>query len=157
VLELGSGVGVVGMAAAALGADVVMTDLPYVMPQLQNNIGTTQAAWENLGSAGGTMTARSLDWKNWEANPISHAPFDLIVGADIVWLEKLISPLCQLLIHLAHTSKCNILIAHQTRSKRADDMLFEELAKDFEVSALSLDDFPDTGQLKMMELVPRLA
>jgi predicted nicotinamide N-methyase len=156
VLELGSGVGVVGLAAAALGANVVMTDLPYVMPSLQRNIDVTQEAWSKLRheETTGSVTAHPLDWTNWEGNSIVRQKFDLIVGADIVWLEKLIVPLSTLLKHFAHTSRCNIFVSHQTRSRRTDAILFEELQKVFTISVVGLEDFPDTGQLKILQLVP---
>jgi hypothetical protein len=35
---VGSGTGVVGIAAAILGTSVVITDLPHVLPQLQTNV-----------------------------------------------------------------------------------------------------------------------
>lgn len=39
VLELGSGTGVVGIVAAALGAKrVLLTDFPHLLPHIQRNI-----------------------------------------------------------------------------------------------------------------------
>lgn len=37
-MELGAGLGVVGLTAAKLGAQVVVTDLAAVLPGLQQNI-----------------------------------------------------------------------------------------------------------------------
>ena len=59
VLELGSGTGVVGLAAACLGAHVVATDLPAVLPLLEANIASNRAM---VAAAGGTMRAAALDW-----------------------------------------------------------------------------------------------
>jgi protein N-lysine methyltransferase METTL21D len=38
VIEVGAGVGIVGLTAAALGAQVVLTDLAAVLPGLRQNI-----------------------------------------------------------------------------------------------------------------------
>ena len=51
VLELGAGTGLVGLTLAALGAEVVLTDLPDAMPLLrhnvQHNLTTVRAMQEN--------------------------------------------------------------------------------------------------------------
>ena len=101
------------------------------------------------------MMAHSLDWNDWQANPIALRPYDLIIGADIVWLEKLVLPLCFLLKHIAEANKCEVLISHQTRSKRVDQLLFKELGKAFVVSSVDLHDFPDVGELKVLKLMLR--
>ncbi len=57
MLELGSGTGLAGLAASALGAArVVLSDLPYVMPQLAAAIAA------NTGTAKGVVEALPLDW-----------------------------------------------------------------------------------------------
>ncbi|XP_019155901.1 PREDICTED: protein-lysine methyltransferase METTL21B-like [Ipomoea nil] len=48
ILELGSGIGVVGIAAAAtLGASVTVTDLPHVLPNIQLNVDLNSEVLEN--------------------------------------------------------------------------------------------------------------
>ncbi|KAK6949160.1 hypothetical protein Daesc_009234 [Daldinia eschscholtzii] len=50
VLELGSGTGLLGMAAAAIWqANVVLTDLPTIVPNLAHNIERNRSAIEALG------------------------------------------------------------------------------------------------------------
>ncbi|KAF2128185.1 hypothetical protein P153DRAFT_377039 [Dothidotthia symphoricarpi CBS 119687] len=61
VLELGSGTGLVGLAMAALGADVVLTDLPSIHANLSRN------AEDNAGTVrhnGGVTRTGVLDWAN---------------------------------------------------------------------------------------------
>ena len=63
-MEIGSGTGLVGLVASALGAArVVLTDLPYVMPQL------TRAIANNAGTAKGVVEALPLDWCDVQACP----------------------------------------------------------------------------------------
>ena len=38
VVEVGAGTGLVGLAAAALGADVALTDLPYALPGIRAGV-----------------------------------------------------------------------------------------------------------------------
>ncbi|KAF2006716.1 hypothetical protein P154DRAFT_542066 [Amniculicola lignicola CBS 123094] len=59
VLELGSGTGLVGLAMACLGANVVLTDLPNIYPNLARN------AVDNNGlirDRGGSTRSGILDW-----------------------------------------------------------------------------------------------
>lgn len=59
VLELGSGTGLVGLAMAGLGADVVLTDLPSICPNLAYN---AQQNREIVSLNGGTVRTAMLDW-----------------------------------------------------------------------------------------------
>ena len=60
-LDLGSGTGIVGIAAAASGAfgEVTLTDLPSVVPLLERNIAVNAAA---LKACSATVVARALLW-----------------------------------------------------------------------------------------------
>lgn len=59
VLELGSGTGLVGLAMASLGADVVLTDLPSICPNLARNAKDNSAV---LNRNGGSTCTAVLDW-----------------------------------------------------------------------------------------------
>lgn len=124
VLELGAGPGVTGFAAAALGAEVALTDLPYVIPNLE------AAATRNAHLPGRTRVAE-LDWFTPE-EALAAAPFlataDVVLGADVVWLEELIPGLVRTLALLLRRAGSFALIAHQTRSTRSDQLLFQQLA-----------------------------
>lgn len=64
VLELGSGTGVVGIAAACLGAHVLATDLPDVLPLLRESIQLNEGL---VAAAGGSVAAATLDWETSRA------------------------------------------------------------------------------------------
>ena len=126
VLELGSGTGLVGIAASLLGAEVsVLTDLNYTLANLVSNIKRNVAAEYSVGK----VVARPLDW----TNPDTYiTPSDLsgdvksvdrhwnvILGADVVWVEELVPPLVAALrslsgpdtvVLLSHQVNCNLFI-----------------------------------------------
>lgn len=69
VLELGSGTGLVGLAAAAVWkCKVILTDLPEIIPNLQSNIACNKKMIIRLG---GCVEAHELDW-NSPPDPQSH-------------------------------------------------------------------------------------
>ncbi|KAF1814081.1 hypothetical protein P152DRAFT_394280, partial [Eremomyces bilateralis CBS 781.70] len=60
ILELGAGTGLVGFAASAiLGREVLLTDLPNIVPNLQRNSGLNK---DLIESRGGEATVAVLDW-----------------------------------------------------------------------------------------------
>ncbi|KAF2112189.1 VPS28 protein-domain-containing protein [Lophiotrema nucula] len=61
VLELGSGTGLVGLAAAGLGADVVLTDLPSIHQNLARNV---HANIETVYMQNGSVYSGILDWSD---------------------------------------------------------------------------------------------
>lgn len=116
VLELGSGMGLCSLAVAAMGAKVIIaSDMPYCLEDLKRNINENIKAWEeqdtneykrlSMKSDGTTVinrvdqqkfTVMALDWNNAvESKEIRDVlkTVDLIIGADIVWLDKLVTPL----------------------------------------------------------------
>lgn len=84
VLELGSGTGLLGLAAACIWkASVVLTDLPTIIPNLAHNVSLNQ---EVVESHGGRAEAAPLTWGGSaeEIDPRFHAPhrYQLIIVAD---------------------------------------------------------------------------
>jgi len=156
VLELGSGVGLVGISCGVLGAAVTMTDLDYVMDSLNHNIDKNKAS-----ISGGSLIGLPLDWTNWGGNAITQQPFDIVVGADIVWLQSLIVPLCDLLKEISIVNRnnndgrgCEILISYQSRSKMADHVLYTSLEqRSFKISTVPEDDMPSAFFSKRLDIL----
>ncbi|KAK3396397.1 putative methyltransferase-domain-containing protein [Sordaria brevicollis] len=86
VLELGSGTGLLGIAAACLWkADVVLTDLPNIIPNLAHNAELNRGTVE---ARGGRVEAAALTWGSDDYEEDSHPRFQeknrykLIIVAD---------------------------------------------------------------------------
>ncbi|KAI0860169.1 putative methyltransferase-domain-containing protein [Xylaria cubensis] len=86
VLELGSGTGLLGIAAAAMWeVEVVLSDLPDIMPNLNYNIEQNQAIVERLG---GTLSSGTLVWGSKSGNSARFAhtnQFNIILAADGIY------------------------------------------------------------------------
>jgi predicted nicotinamide N-methyase len=129
VLELGAGTGIVGASAATMGAaPVVVTDLEYALPSLD---WAAQKLRKRLRPLVLDWTAPDLD-SLWEA--LGDEPPQLIVGADIVWLEELVEPLVktlELLVARCGDTPVEIVMAHQTRAASVDRAFFSLLERSF--------------------------
>jgi predicted nicotinamide N-methyase len=88
ILELGAGTGLVGMAAALVfKRHVILTDLPEIVPNLEQNARSNS---EVISSHGGSAAATVLDWtkpeefdcENFNGSPKS---FPLILVADPIY------------------------------------------------------------------------
>jgi D-xylulose reductase len=82
VLELGAGTGLVGLAMAGLGADVVLTDMASICPNLAHNVHNSH---EVISENGGRACTAILDW----TDPTSCKPVEgSATGNDQVISEK---------------------------------------------------------------------
>ncbi|CAL8471813.1 g11355 [Coccomyxa elongata] len=98
ILELGCGLGVVGQALHAYGAEVVLTDRQVQMPLLRRNVEG------NFGE--GPSSAPNVDILDWSEVPdwALHMPWDFIIASDVAYDEECFAPLIDCLVRLA---SCN--------------------------------------------------
>ena len=84
VVELGSGSGFCGLVAAKLGATVTLTDAHSGVLQL-------------LEETSRDLYGVSVEVLDWEARPIIDIATDVVIGSDIVYDPRLVSPLVDVL------------------------------------------------------------
>jgi predicted nicotinamide N-methyase len=128
ILELGAGTGLVGIAAAAvLGAHVVLTDLPEIVPNLERNITTNQ---ETIESRIGSASAAVLDWTVPDKIVFSDATdaedesskYPLIVAADPIYSKEHPKWLVQTIAcHLVRAPNARVLIQIPIREAYAEE------------------------------------
>jgi len=109
VLELGAGTGAVGLVAATLGAKrVVITDLPRILPLLQEGI----ALNPNLSN----IEARALSWGHQEdLDQLDFVP-DLVLVSDCIYYEASVDPLISTLKSLVGSQTATrILLSYEVR------------------------------------------
>lgn len=125
VLEVGSGTGLSGIASSLLGSSLtVLTDLNYTLDNLRDNVvlnfpTTVQSRQQNHKKEVRTPVVRALDWTDSDSylTPSDcmgggSGVWDVVIGADVVWLEDLVEPLTNAL--RAHCSPDTlVLLSHQ--------------------------------------------
>ncbi|WOO79427.1 Protein-lysine N-methyltransferase EFM6 [Vanrija pseudolonga] len=127
VLELGSGTGLVGLAAAMLEpeADVWVTDQDILLDLMRQN------AELNLPGAG-NIHVEELSWGEDLPAAIPTASVDVILAADCVYFEPAFPLLVKTLCDLAPLGKdIEILFCYKKRRK-ADKRFFALLKKHFD-------------------------
>mmetsp|Transcript_40600 Transcript_40600/g.128633 ORF Transcript_40600/g.128633 Transcript_40600/m.128633 type:complete len:375 (+) Transcript_40600:114-1238(+) len=149
VLELGTGRGVVGIAAARLGAShTVLTDLGYCLEGCRAAL-ALNAASPAAEPAEGSLEVSELDWFAPDRFLDSRPPgerFDIILAADVVWLLDLTDALAAAAASVAarhpgveastfvdhykqHWNGClEALVVHQLRSLSVQDAFLSAMA-----------------------------
>ncbi|XP_052021105.1 EEF1A lysine methyltransferase 3 [Apodemus sylvaticus] len=115
VIELGAGTGIVGILAALQGGDVTITDLPVALEQIQDNV------LANV-PPGGRAQVCALSWGvDQHAFP---GNYDLVLGADIVYLEPTFPLLLGTLRHLCGPHG-TVYLASKMRAEHGAETFFQ--------------------------------
>ncbi|KAI8852784.1 putative methyltransferase-domain-containing protein [Chytridium lagenaria] len=121
LIELGSGRGIVGIAASILGAHTTLSDVEAVVPDIHEIVKLNDVEAEVV----------ALDWtdsKETVKELRREKGFEFVVAADVVWVSELIRPLVET-IRALMSKETTLVLAHQTRSTRGDEILFAEMRK----------------------------
>lgn len=125
VVELGCGTGVVGVTMACLGAQVVLTDRQSILKHAQHNINSNDKL---IQAAGGSAAVLTLEWGSPSvASSPELQQVHVIAGADLIYAQKDITPLCATLRELlAENAHCDILIGHKDRNADVTQRFLDE-------------------------------
>ncbi|XP_042884059.1 protein-lysine methyltransferase METTL21D-like [Penaeus japonicus] len=137
VLELGSGTGCVGLAAAIMGASkVTITDLPEFLSLMEKNI------TENGERLGCPVEARELSWGNEEQIRGFHEP-DVVLVADCIYYEQSLEPLVSTL-HKLCGPDTTVLLSYEERTTGNKPQLqrkfFEMMDEHFRSEKIALEE-----------------
>ena len=146
VLELGAGVGLVGLTAAALGGQyVILTDLPDVLPVLQENVARNESIIDP-----DRICCVALDW--FDPHPLpappNHSCWDVILLADCVWTLDLVAPLLKTIEALLHQRQADdyvypleLLVSYQRRGHHAHQAFWNGLSAMFTIQEVDPSSF----------------
>lgn len=135
VVELGSGVGLVGLVAAALAKTqkiVTLTDLPECLPLINENIKQNSNLWRDKEVV---VRSQELDWLDSD-HKLENPP-DVILVADCVWMRELVEPLLHTLRRLCRKDTL-VYISYQRRGRDTHAELMRGLHRWFNINELAL-------------------
>lgn len=136
LLELGAGLGAAGLAAAASGHAVTLSDYE---PRILD--------FQRVNAAANGLRGIQFEIIDWLHPPIL-SPFDTIIGAEILYREQFFEPLLAVFASLLKPSGV-IFLAHDARLRSLGKFL--QLAeKDYKISALSRKLRSDKGELTVI-------
>ena len=129
-LDLGSGTGIVGLAAAASGgfSQVVLTDMPSVVPLLERNVERNRSELVHDGRCG--LESVSLRWDDAaELRSVAAlGPYELIVGGDLLYRPQVVEPLLAALRALVGRHTTVLLAASLQHSPETIDLFVDAAA-----------------------------
>lgn len=141
VVELGAGVGLVGMALAVLGAEVVVTDQEYALPLLAKNVDV------NFGDRSGVIApmteecqwgepfktcSRLASWKK---------SVDVVVFSDVLYHASAFLLLIETLHELVSPTS-DVFFSFETRNESIEANFLQQLGNTFDVEEVSGEDSP---------------
>ena len=137
--------GLVGIASGILGAKkVIMTDLKYALPLMNENVQRNKQSWQGKDNMIG---CKECDW--YHPPPITElcdsSSVDVILVADCVWLATLIAPLLNTLN--TYTTACTkVIITYQRRGKEAHEEFWEGIHDIFDVVVVDTEKTVDLAK-----------
>ncbi|KAG6552214.1 hypothetical protein Mapa_006062 [Marchantia paleacea] len=144
-VEVGAGCGAAGLGAALLGLNVVLTDIQAVMGALKRNVKRNVAATSlaNAGKSGcraGKVKTAQLLWGNAKQTAAVKPPFDVVIAADVVYVDSIVMPLINALSDVSNAETC-ILLAYQLRDPDAHALFWRLLPDYFVIRKIDRSEF----------------
>jgi predicted nicotinamide N-methyase len=143
VLELGAGLGAPGLAAAALGCSVTLSDYEEMILNFER-VSAAASGLENV-------RFEMLDW----LDPPEMERYDVILGAEILFREEFFEPLLGILRHALKPDGV-VYMAHDLKRKSMQPFL-KKAEKEYTVSASKrvLKSLDENKEILLTRLTPR--
>ncbi|KAL2653586.1 hypothetical protein R1flu_021714 [Riccia fluitans] len=149
-IEVGAGCGAAGLGAALLGLNVVLTDIQAVMGTLKRNVKRNVAATSlaNAGKSGcsaGKVKTAQLSWGNAKQTAAVKPPFDIVIAADVVYVDSIAMPLINAMCDLSD-AQTYILFSYQLRDPDAHALFWRLLPDYFSIQQVDRSEFDPEDQ-----------
>ncbi|KAJ1379721.1 S-adenosyl-L-methionine-dependent methyltransferase [Sesbania bispinosa] len=132
-VELGCGCGVAGMGLYLLGlTDIILTDIAPVMPALKRNLKVNKPILRK------NLKHSILYWNNPNQIAAINPPFDLVIVADVVYIEESVPSLVSAMESLLAQDGV-VLLGYQLRSPEAHRLFWELCNQVFDVEKVPHD------------------
>uniref|UniRef100_A0A452V2N1 EEF1A lysine methyltransferase 3 n=1 Tax=Ursus maritimus TaxID=29073 RepID=A0A452V2N1_URSMA len=150
VIELGAGTGIVGILAerGVIWGDVTITDLPVALEQIQGNVQANVPA-------GARAQVCALSWGIDQH--VFPGDYDLVLGADIVYLEPTFPLLLGTLQHLCGPHG-TVYLASKMREEHGTESFFQHLLpQHFQLELAQRDEDENVNIYRARHREPRAA
>ncbi|KDO35679.1 hypothetical protein SPRG_18839 [Saprolegnia parasitica CBS 223.65] len=139
VLELGTGTGGVGLAAAHLRpATLLLTDLASIVPLTLRNTDAAVAASASVEKLWSKQALRVSEYQ-WGTKPPPDGPWDTVLCADCLYDEDVFDDFATTLHDIANPSTA-VLLAYKQRLPDREMALLKRLAETFDIAVYTNDD-----------------
>jgi len=134
LIELGAGTGLVSITAAALGANVIATDMKEILPLLMYNIQQNEKKFRSKLN----IHIKELTWGNeTQLQQFDGMHFDYILCSDVVYDPNLFQSLILTMNRLS-TKNTKIYMSYKYRYP-CENQFFEHLLIQFDLCELPSD------------------
>jgi predicted nicotinamide N-methyase len=132
-IEIGAGVGMVGIAAAAIGASkVTITDLPEAidavqrsvdanMPRIRSRISVQPLSYGNQTEIDQVLSSLDRTWKL------------VILASDIIYWESLFIPIAETLHRFIHQHRATAYIGYRKRDWKTEKRFFTKILAQYKL------------------------
>lgn len=139
ILEMGAGLGVVGMTAAHLGASsVCITDGDVsVLQRLRKNIETNKSAWLNNGDSTSVVAPQLIWGTDVDEFRLRYGQFPVILAADCIYMVPSVEPFFRTVAVLLEKSPDATLIYCQDCASQATPEYVLQVANEHGLQVVS--------------------
>ncbi|XP_019615199.1 PREDICTED: protein N-lysine methyltransferase METTL21A-like [Branchiostoma belcheri] len=125
VIEVGAGTGLVGIVASLMGADVTLTDLKSILPNMEENVKINTEGCKHRPKV------CELEWGR-ELHKYTKGQYDYVIGTDVVYEEHMFRSLVVTLKHLCD-QKTRVLLCHHVRWPDKDEKFMKLFSESFTI------------------------